>query len=89
LATETFAIVTHNSAAPVLAKDNLRKVSLWLGHAHVQTTEIYTRADPSVKLEVLQAVMPQTLRSGRFKGTEKLIASLTARSVMRSDMPTP
>jgi len=25
----------------------LRKVSLWLGHAHMQTTEIYTRADPS------------------------------------------
>ena len=60
------------------ATKDLRKVSLWLGHAHLQTTEIYTRADPSVKLE---AVMPPTLRSGRFKATDKLIASLTARSI--------
>ena len=71
------------------ATKDLRKVSLWLGHAHVQTTEIYTRADPSVKLEALEAVMPPTLRSGRFKATDKLLASLTARSVMRSDGPTP
>lgn len=56
----------------------LLKVSLWLGHAHIQSTEIYTPADPSVKLEALQAVMPPTLRSGRFKATDKLIASLTA-----------
>ena len=33
--------------------------------------------------------MPPTLRSGRFKATDKLIASLTARSVMRSEVSTP
>ena len=26
-------------------------------HAHIQTTEMYTRADPSVKLEALEAVI--------------------------------
>jgi hypothetical protein len=37
------------------ATKDLRKVSLWLGHANMQTTEIYTRADPSIKLEALNA----------------------------------
>jgi hypothetical protein len=50
------------------ATEDLRKVSLWLGHAHMQTTEIYTRVDPSVKLEALESVPPQ-LHSGRFKAS--------------------
>jgi site-specific recombinase XerD len=82
-------VLRHTCALTVLqATKDLRKVSLWLGHAHVQTTEIYTRADPTVKLEMLEAVMPPTLRSGRFKATDKLLASLTVRSVMRSEGPT-
>ena len=82
-------VLRHTCALTVLqATKDLRKVSLWLGHAHLQTTEIYTRADPSVKLETLEAVMPPTLRSGRFKATDKLIASLKACSVMRSEVST-
>lgn len=81
-------VVRHTCALTILqATKDLRKVSLWLGHAHLQTTEIYTRADPSVKLEALESVMPPKLRSGRFKATDTLIASLTARSVMRSERP--
>lgn len=81
-------VLRHTCALTVLqATKDIRKVSLWLGHAHLQTTEIYTRADPSVKLEALESVMPPQLRSGRFKATDKLIASLTSRSVMRSERP--
>jgi integrase/recombinase XerD len=81
-------VVRHTCALTILqATKDLRKVSLWLGHAHLQTTEIYTRADPSVKLEALESVMPPKLRSGRFKATDKLIASLTGRSLMRSEIP--
>ena len=69
------------------ATKDIRKVSLWLGHAHIQTTEMYTRADPSVKLEALEAVIAPKLRSGRFKATDKLIASLNPRSLMRSNKP--
>jgi hypothetical protein len=74
----------HTCALTVLqATKDLRKVSLWLGHAHMHTTEIYTRANnPSVTLEALESMMPPKLRSGRFKATDKLIASLTAHSVM-------
>jgi integrase/recombinase XerD len=81
-------VLRHTCALTILqATKDLRKVSLWLGHAHLQTTEIYTRADPSVKLEALESVMPPKLRSGRFKATDKLIASLTGRSLMRSEIP--
>jgi hypothetical protein len=50
----------------------------------MQTTEIYTRADPTVKLEALESVIAPKLRSGRFKATDKLIASLMSAPIMRS-----
>ena len=76
----------HTSALFILqATKDLRKVSLWLGHASVQTTEMYTRIDSSVKLETLESVIPPTLRSGRFKASDKLIASLNPSNFMRSE----
>jgi integrase/recombinase XerD len=79
-------VLRHTCALTVLqATKDLRKVSLWLGHANMQTTEIYTRADPSIKLEALESVVPPNLRSGRFKATDELIASLQRSSVMRSE----
>lgn len=81
-------VLRHTCALTVLqATKDLRKVSLWLGHAHMQTTEMYTRADPSVKLEALESIIAPTLRSGRFKATDALIASLNPRSFMRRDEP--
>lgn len=81
-------VLRHTCALTVLeATKDLRKVALWLGHAHMQTTEMYTRADPSVKLEALEATIAPNLRSGRFKATDKLIASLASRSKMRSAEP--
>ena len=78
-------LLRHTSAFTVLeATKDLRKVSLWLGHAHMQTTQIYTRADPSVKLETLESVVPPKLRSGRFRATDKLIASLRRATLMQS-----
>ena len=78
-------LLRHTSAFTVLeATKDLRKVSLWLGHAHMQTTQIYTRADPSVKLETLESIVPPKLRSGRFKATDKLIESLKKATVMQS-----
>jgi len=51
----------------------------------MQTTEIYTRADPSVKLEALESVIAPKLRTGRFKATDKLLALLKATTIMRSE----
>jgi hypothetical protein len=78
-------VLRHTCALTVLqATKDLRKVALWLGHANMQTTEIYTRMDPSIKLEALESVIPPKLRSGHFKATDELIASLQDGTIMRS-----
>jgi hypothetical protein len=63
------------------ATHDIRKVSLWLGHASVTTTEIYTRADPTMKLEALSAVTPLTLKRGSFRPPDKLVALLKQASL--------
>ena len=60
------------------ATRDVRKVALWLGHASLQSTEMYLRADPSEKLEALAAGTPPTLRRGRFRAPDKLLALLHA-----------
>lgn len=70
-------VLRHTCAMVLLqATKDLRKVSLWLGHADMQTTEVYLRADPTEKLEALEAVMPPALRRGQFTVPDKLIALL-------------
>ena len=59
-------------------------MSLWLGHANMQTTEIYTRVDPSVKLEVLESIVAPKLRSGRFRASDQLLEALRPQNFMRS-----
>jgi hypothetical protein len=61
---------------------DVRKVSLWLGHASLQSTEIYLRADPTEKLEAFAAMAPPSLRPGRFRTPDKLLAML--KSIGRS-----
>ena len=67
----------HTCAMHTLqATRDVRKVSLWLGHASLQSTEIYLRADPTEKLEALAAMAPPMLRRGRFRAPDKLMAML-------------
>jgi hypothetical protein len=49
----------------------------------MQTTEMYTLIDHSVKLEALESVAAPKLRSGRFKATDKLVAALTSATIMQ------
>ena len=58
------------------ATHDIRRVSLWLGHASLQSTEIYLRADPTEKLEALTATSPPSLRRGHFRPPDALIALL-------------
>ena len=70
-------VLRHTSAMLVLqATGDIRKVSLWLGHANIRTTEIYLRADPTEKLEAIESSLPLTLRRGQFRAPDRLIASL-------------
>jgi site-specific recombinase XerC len=58
------------------ATGDIRKVSLWLGHATLTTTEVYTRGDPTEKLDAMEAIVPPHLRRGTFQPTDKLLALL-------------
>lgn len=70
-------VIRHTAAMVVFqATGDIRKVSLWLGHADIQTTEVYLRADPTEKLEAMSAMVPLTLKRGRYRAPDKLIASL-------------
>ena len=70
-------VLRHTCAMIVLqATGDIRKVSLWLGHATLTTTEVYTRGDPTEKLDAMEAIVPPHLRRGVFQPTDKLIALL-------------
>jgi integrase/recombinase XerD len=70
-------VVRHTSAMVVLhATGDIRKVALWLGHDARQTTEVSLRADPTEKLEAIDAVVPPTLKRGECRVPDKLIALL-------------
>src|SRR6266581_6549188 len=70
-------VLRHTCAMVVLqATQDIRKVSLWLGHSSLTTTEVYTRGDPTEKLEAIEAIVPPHLRKGFFRPPDKLIALL-------------
>lgn len=78
--TVTPHVLRHTCAMTILqATGDIRKVSLWLGHADLKTTQVYLRADPTEKLGAVELILPPTLRRGRFRAPDKLIASLMAR----------
>jgi integrase/recombinase XerD len=78
-------VLRHTCAMIVLqATQDIRKVSLWLGHATLASTEIYTRGDPTEKLEAIEAIVPPNLRKGSFRPPDKLIALLRDTVVMES-----
>ena len=58
------------------ATGDLRKVALWLGHASMQTAEIYLQADPMEKLEAIESVVPPSLKRGQVTAPDRLIAKL-------------
>jgi site-specific recombinase XerD len=71
-------VLRHTCAMHTLqATRDVRKVSLWLGHSSLQSTEAYLRADPTEKLEALAAMTPPMLKPGRFRAPDKLLAMLS------------
>jgi len=67
----------HSCATHTLkATDDVRKVSLWLGHVGLKSTEVYLRADPDEKLETLMAMTPPSLQRGKFRAPDKRLEML-------------
>ena len=70
-------ILRHTCAMHTLqATRDIRRVSLWLGHASLQSTEIYLRADPTEKLEALATTSAPMFKPGQFQAPDKLLAML-------------
>jgi len=70
-------IMRHSCAMHILqATGDIRKVALWLGHASLQSTEVYLRSDPAEKLETMASLVPPALRRGHFRPPDKLLAML-------------
>jgi 1-acyl-sn-glycerol-3-phosphate acyltransferase len=72
-------VLRHSCAMHTLAATgDIRKVALWLGHASIQSTETYLRADPEEKLQILAAHGAPAIKPGRFKPpSDALITMLT------------
>lgn len=78
-------VLRHTCALNLLrATRDIRKVAMWLGHAGIQTTDVYLQADPTEKLEALAAMKSPMLRPGKFRPPDRLIAALRPSTVMRS-----
>ena len=73
-------VLRHACALTILeATGDIRKVSLWLGHQSLQTTEMYLRADLAEKLDTISEWRSPGLGKGRFKGvTDELMALLAS-----------
>jgi len=72
-------VLRHTTAMNVLASTkNIVKAALWLGHASTRTTEIYTRADPTQKLELVDGLVMPRLRRGTFKPPDAVLALLSS-----------
>lgn len=71
-------VLRHSCAMHTLeATGDIRKVSLWLGHASIQSTEAYLRADPAEKFDILAAGLPPGIKKGSFKNApDRLLAIL-------------
>ena len=69
----------HSCAMHLLkSTGDARKVSLWLGHAKLETTEMYLHADPVEKLETMSSAAPPRLRSGVFTDGADRVRALFA-----------
>jgi site-specific recombinase XerD len=70
-------VLRHTCAMMIYqATGDLRKVALWLGHAQMQTSEVYLRADPMEKIDAIEKMTPPSLKRGTFTVPDKLIAML-------------
>ena len=69
----------HSCAMHLLhATGDIRKVSLWLGHSDLATTQMYLHADPVEKLETLAEAVPPRLRRGVFRDGADRVRALLA-----------
>jgi integrase/recombinase XerD len=69
----------HTAAMQLLAAGVDRAViALWLGHEHLETTQIYLHADLALKQRALDRCAPSAAAVGRYRPPDRLLAFLEA-----------
>jgi len=53
-------------------------IALWLGHEHIQTTQVYLHGDLSMKQRALDRTAPPNTPPGRHRAPDSLMAFLEA-----------
>ncbi len=70
-------VLRHTAAMQLLhAGIDTSVIALWLGHEHVETTQIYLHADLSLKERALARTRPPATKPGRFRPSDSLLAFL-------------
>jgi site-specific recombinase XerD len=70
-------VLRHTAAMRLLgAGVDTAVIALWLGHESVETTHIYLHADLAIKERALARTKPSTIKPGRYKPSEGLMAVL-------------
>ncbi len=60
------------------AKIDSSMIALWLGHAEIQTTQVYLHADLTLKEDALAKAAPIGTTPGRYRPTDSLLEFLEA-----------
>mgnify|MGYP000116382310 CR=1 FL=1 len=70
-------VLRHTCAMELLAAGvDTSVIALWLGHEHVQTTQIYLHADMAIKERALNRIAPLDTPIGRYQPSDALLAFL-------------
>ncbi len=78
-------VLRHSCAMHTLqATGDIRKVALWLGHASIQTTDVYLRADPTEKLALLEAHHAPLIQPGKFREPSDKLMQILAVAAQRA-----
>lgn len=70
-------VLRHTAAMNLLEVGvDLTTIALWLGHASLQSTNMYLHADMALKERALARITPTHVRAGRYRPTDEVLAFL-------------
>lgn len=72
-------VLRHTAAMALLqAGVDVAVIALWLGHEDIRSTQAYLHADLAIKERALAATTPTSVKPGRFRPEDPLLAFLEA-----------
>jgi len=70
------ARLANTAAMRLHAKVDSSMIALWLGHAEIQTTQVYLHADLKLKEQALEKAEPIDSKPGRYRPPDPLLRFL-------------